>query len=387
MKKQTDLQSISLLVKPASGQCNLSCAYCFYRRVKGLYPGASTKMSRSVANTMIRKTLMADAQLNSFCWQGGEPLLMGLDFFQDAIAFQKKYARPGQVIENTMQTNGLLLDDQWCEFLRKENFLVGISLDGPAPIHDFYRKDHAENGTFAEVMRSIELMKKHDVQFNILCLLTDRNIKSPVELYHFFRSQNFKFLQFINCLETDFASLSLKAFSVRGEETGEFYIKLFDEWFRKDFFDVSIRFFEDILLYLVDGVKASCCYNKECNSYMVVEYNGDCYPCDFFVFKEWKLGNLIESHIQTIMDSPLRTRFAFLKTDIPDTCKECRIAPFCKGDCTRFRYLPETGYKNISEYCTAIKMVYSHVEPHLPEIIKRVEAYRSRQTGEMHTIL
>ena len=137
-------------------------------------------MSLPVAEAVIRKTLLADAPLNSFCWQGGEPLLMGLDFFRDAIAFQKKYARPGQAVENSMQTNGLLLDDQWCEFLRQENFLVGISLDGPAPINDFYRKDSAQKGTFTEVMQSIELMKKHDVQFNILCLLTDRNIKSPV---------------------------------------------------------------------------------------------------------------------------------------------------------------------------------------------------------------
>ena len=137
-------------------------------------------------------------------------------------------------------------------------------------------------------------MKKHDVQFNILCLLTDRNIKSPVELYNFFRSHDFKFLQFINCFEHDHASGALRSFSVRGEEAGEFYIKLFDEWFKKDFFDVSIRFFEDILLYLVDGIKASCCYNQECNSYLVVEHNGDCYPCDFFVFEEWKIGNLMQ---------------------------------------------------------------------------------------------
>jgi uncharacterized protein len=379
MKKHTAPQSISLLVKPTSSLCNLSCAYCFYRRVKGLYPEMPTKMSRPVAETMIRKTLSTDAPLNNFCWQGGEPLLMGLDFFRDAVAFQKKYARPGQAIENSIQTNGLLLDDQWCEFLRKENFLVGISLDGPAPIHDFYRKDYAQRGTFTEVMRSIELMKKQDVQFNILCLLTDRNIKSPVDLYNFFRSHDFKFLQFINCFENDYLTGALKAFSVRGEETGEFYIKIFDEWFRKDFFDVSIRFFEDILLYLIDGVKASCCYNNACSNYLVVEHNGDCYPCDFFVFEEWKIGNLMESGIRNIMNSMLRSRFASLKADLSEACRECRIAPFCKGDCTRFRYLPETGYKNISEYCTAIKMVYHHIEPHLPEIRQRVAAYRIRQ--------
>lgn len=381
MKKQTALQSISLLLKPISGLCNLSCAYCFYRRVKDLYPEIPAKMSRPAAETVIRKTLFADAPTNSFCWQGGEPLLMGLDFFRDAVAFQKKYARPGQAIENSIQTNGLFLDDQWCEFLRKENFLVGISLDGPAPIHDFYRKDHAQKGTFTEVMQSIGLMKKHGVEFNILCLLTDRNIKSPVELYNFFRSHDFKFLQFINCFENDDTSGMLKSFSVRGEETGEFYIKLFDKWFGKDFFDVSIRFFEDILLYLVDGIKVSCCYNNKCSGYLVVEHNGDCYPCDFFVFREWKIGNLIESGIRTIMSSPLRSRFAFLKADLPEACRECRIVTFCMGDCTRFRYLPETGYRNVSEYCTAIRRVYHHIELHLPEIRQRVAAYRSGQPG------
>jgi uncharacterized protein len=376
MKKHTALQSISLLLKPTSSLCNLSCAYCFYRRVRDIYPSMPTKMSLPVAECVIRKTLCADAPHNSFCWQGGEPLLMGLDFFRDIVALQKKYVRPGQVIENSLQTNGLMLDDQWCKFLRQENFLVGISLDGPAEIHDFYRKDFAQKGTFAEVMAGIGLMKKHDVQFNILCLLTDRNIKSPLELYDFFRSHDFRFLQFINCFENDALSNSPEPFSVHGEETGEFYVQLFDEWFARDFFNVSIRFFEDILMYLVDGVKASCCYNDACASYLVVEYNGDCYPCDFFVFKEWKIGNLMESGIRTLMASPLRKRFASRKADLAKACTTCRIAPFCKGDCTRFRYLPETGYKNISEYCTAIKMVYSHIEPHLPEIRKRVAAWR-----------
>lgn len=383
MKKQNALQSISLLVKPASGLCNLSCDYCFYRRVKELYPEMQAKMSRPAAETMIRKALWADAPFNSFCWQGGEPLLMGIEFFRDAVKFQKKYARAGQKIENSIQTNGLLIDDKWCEFFLKEDFLVGISLDGPAPIHDFYRKDYEQKSTFARVMQSINLMKKHGVEFNILCLLTDRNIKSPVELYNFFRSHDFKFLQFINCFENDGASGRLKSFSVRGEETGEFYIRLFDEWFGKDFFEISIRFFEDILLYFVDGIKASCCFNGRCDSYMVVEHNGDCYPCDFFVFSEWKMGNLMRSGIRTIMNSPGRCKFASLKENLPKTCKECRVAGFCMGDCTRFRYLPETGYGNVSEYCSAIRMVYNHIEPRLPEIRHKVADYRRGRNGNV----
>lgn len=302
---------------------------------------------------------------------------MGLDYFQDIVSFQQKYSSPGQVIENSLQTNGVLLNDQWCQFLAKENFLVGISLDGPAHIHDYYRKDHLQKGTFKQVMQSIDMMKKHDVQFNILCLLTDRNIKSPEEVYDFFRSHDFRYIQFINCFESDNLSGELKPYSVRGEETGEFYIKIFDEWFKKDFFSVSVRFFEDILLYLVDGVKASCCYNNMCDSYLVVEYNGDCYPCDFFVFDEWKIGNLMQDDMRSIMKSPLRTSFASRKAEISDECMECSVASFCRGDCIRFRYQPANGYKNISEYCSAIKTVYKHIEPKLPEIRLRVAAYRN----------
>lgn len=382
MEIETPPQSISLLLKPASSRCNCSCTYCFYRRVgEEMYPDRTTLMSRATAETVIRKTLSAGAALNSFCWQGGEPLLMGLDFFRDAVAFQKRHARPGLIVENSLQTNGLLLDDAWCEFLRKENFLVGVSLDGPAPIHDVYRKNPEQNGTFAEVMRGIGLMKKHDVPFNILCLLTDRNIQSPVVLYDFFRSEDLKFLQFINCFEKDGSSGALKPFSVRGEETGEFYKKLFDAWFEKDFFDVSIRFFEDILLYRVDGVKASCCYSPACNGYLVVEHNGECYPCDFFVSREWRIGSLLEDEIGAVLDHPLRLRFASLKAELPEACRECRISPFCMGDCTRFRSRSGKGEGKISEYCAAIQAVYHHIEPQLPEIQKRVAAYRNQPSG------
>ncbi len=378
MNKKNVPQSLSLLVKPASCLCNISCEYCFYRRVHDLYPDSSRRMNSAMLELLTKKTLAAGAVFNSICWQGGEPLLMGLDFFQEAVALQKRYAGAGQIIENSIQTNGLLLDDAWCEFFCQEHFLVGISLDGDARIHDHYRKDHQDGGTFQKTMRGIDFLKAQGVAFNILCLLTDRNIKHPLDVYDFFRAHDFRFLQFINCFEPDSTTGILKEVSVRGRETGEFYIKLFDRWYQNDFFDVSIRFFEDILLYLVDGVKASCCYNHTCGSYVVVEHNGDCYPCDFFVDKNWKIGNLEKSDLLTIMKSPLNAAFAAMKTALPDECKTCAILSFCRGDCTRYRYRRESGFTNISEYCACIKMVYHHIKPYLPEIRKRVEAVRSR---------
>ena len=330
-------------------------------------------MSAFDAEAIISNTLSANAGHNSFCWQGGEPMLMGLDFYKDAVEFQKIHSQPGQIIENSIQTNGILINEEWCEFFLKEKFLVGISLDGPGEFHDFYRKKNDGSGSFGDVMKSIAMMKKHGVEFNILCLLTDRNIKFPAELYDFFRSNNFKFLQFINCFENDAAGV-IKKNSVRGEETEEFYIRLFDEWFGRDFFDVSIRFFEDILLYYIDGVKASCCYNNICSSYIVVEHNGDCYPCDFYVFENWKIGNLANSSIQTVLKNPLRAEFASLKSSLSDECRACGISEFCMGDCTRFR-----AFRNISEYCISMKMFYNHIEPYLPEIKSRVAEFRNKK--------
>ncbi len=368
----TSAQSISLLLKPASCLCNLSCEYCFYNRVHDLYPGSSKKMSALDEETIICNTLSANAMHNSFCWQGGEPMLMGIDFFRDAVEFQKRYSQPGQIIENSIQTNGVLINEEWCRFFLKENFLVGISLDGPKDIHDFYRKKNDGSGSFDDVMKSISMMKKFGVEFNILCLLTDRNIKFPVELYNFFRSHGFNFIQFINCFENDAAG-DLKKISVRGEETGEFYIRLFDQWYRNDFSDVSIRFFEDILMYYVDGVKASCCYNNICSSYIVVENNGDCYPCDFYVYEKWNIGNLANSSIQSVLKNPQRAKFASLKSNISEECRKCDISGFCLGDCTRFRTID-----NISEYCISMKMIYNHIEPYLPEIKRRVAEIRNK---------
>jgi uncharacterized protein len=352
--------------------CNLSCEYCFYKRVNGIYKDNLKKMNPIDAESIICNTLSANAAHNSFCWQGGEPMLMGVDFFRDALDFQKKYAMPGQIIENSIQTNGVLINREWCDFFRKEKLLVGISLDGPRDFHDFYRKNSAGHGSFDDVMKSIEMMEKYGVEFNVLCLLTDRNIKYPLEIYKFFRSRGFRYLQFINCFETDFQLGKIKNFSVSGKETGEFYIQIFDEWFNNDFYDVSIRFFEDMLMYFIDGVKASCCYNETCCSYIVVEHNGDCYPCDFYVYEEWNIGNLSNLSLQSVLKNPLRRKFAEIKSAYSPECAKCSILSFCRGDCTRFRFID-----NKSEYCISMKMIYDHIKPYLPEIKKRVDVFRS----------
>jgi uncharacterized protein len=361
---------MNLLIKPSSYHCNIDCTYCFYKRVKSVYPEGKAMMSLETAEEMIEKTLSLGNLSNSFCWQGGEPTLLGLDFYREVVAIQSRHLRTGQQVENSLQTNGILLDEAWCAFLRENRFLVGVSLDGPEEIHDHYRRSSSGRGTFHRVMESIDRMRKHSVDFNILTLLTDVNIRKPEELYRFYRENDFNYLQFIPCIEYDDSGNHLP-FSIHGPDLGAFYCTIFDLWMEDGFPYVSIRLFEDILLYLLDGIHASCGWLEECGSYLLVEHNGDCYPCDFFVYPEWKLGNLREQPLQDIMSNPLRNKFGRMKTLIPDECKKCQWLDFCHGDCTRFRQSSDGQFKNLSEFCISWKMLLEHLEPSRESITER----------------
>ncbi len=334
-------------------------------------------MSIENACAMVEKTLDDGRAHNIFIWQGGEPALMGLEFFEEIARFQRSVKRNGQVVENCLQTNGLLLDDAWCGFLADEDWLVGISLDGPEKIHDRYRITPDGQGTFTRVMDTIERMRKNRVKFNILTLLTDANVREHEGVYRFFRKNSFNFLQFINCFEWDEEHTGLTGFSVNGREVGKFYERIFDLWMDDGFPHVSIRFFEDILMYHIDGRHVSCCWMENCDNYFVVEHNGDCYPCDFFVYPEWRLGNIVTDDMDSIVNSPLRSKFAAMKSEYPDECRECALFKFCHGDCTKFRQTPAGGYTAQSEYCESLKSLVSHLEPRLGEIHRKVMDIRS----------
>jgi uncharacterized protein len=364
------MNTLSLLVKPASYRCNLECSYCFYKRVAGVYEEPSPFMDHDTLDTMTRTAMRSGAGLVSFCWQGGEPTLLGVDFFRDAVETQKKYARAGQRVENLLQTNGVLLDDDWLRFLHDNRFLVGISLDGPAEVNDAYRVDTRGNGTFHAVMDAIDGMRDHGVDFNVLTLLHDGNVKQPDRLYDFMRRNSFDYLQFIPCFEVD-ERLETLPFSVNGTELGDFYCRLFDRWYDDGFPYVSIRLFQDILMYLVDGTPASCCWHDTCTSYLVVEHNGDCYPCDFFVYPEWYLGNITRDDLASIVHSRKRTEFSAMKSRVPPACRECRWFGFCHGDCTRFRLDGKGTYTDVSRYCEAWSTLLEHIEPVTEEIRDR----------------
>jgi uncharacterized protein len=373
------MQSLSLLIKPSSHHCNLACDYCFYKRVAGVYP-AGTLMSRETAGTMIEKALAAARGRVSFTWQGGEPTLLGLDFYREVVRLQNRFRRPGQSVENSLQTNGVLLTEEWAVFLKENRFLAGISLDGPAEIHDRYRKDTKGAGTYEAVMRGIARLRRHDVPFNILCLLTDANVGDPLELYDFFRNKGFSHLQFIPCLETDPDTGEPLPFSVTSDQLLPFYTALFDRWMDDGFFDVSIRMFEDILIWLIDGAKVSCGFSDRCDSYLLVEHNGDVYPCDFFVYPEYRVGSVADSSFAELAACPARERFAALKLALPAECARCEWLSFCRGDCTRFRADRSGGYTALSAFCGLNKGLLTHISPHVPEIRRRVTEFRERTT-------
>jgi uncharacterized protein len=368
----------SLLIKPASYLCNIECAHCFYKRVEDVYPEHRPFMERETMATLVRKTLALGCGHNTFCWQGGEPTLMGIDFFREVVRAQKRFGLAGQVVGNSLQTNGVLIDSAWAEFLAENRFLVGLSIDGPREFHDHYRMYASGAGTFDRALHAVEVFRNHGVEFNVLTLLTDANVSAPETLYRFFREQGFSHLQFVPCFEKDPTTGEDYQFSISAEELGNFHCRLFDLWLDDGFPDVSIRIFEDILIYFIDGVHVSCNWYEQCASYFVIEHNGDVYPCDFFVYPEWRLGNIIEDSYEKIARNPLLEKFAQMKSALPDACMECRWQSFCHGDCTKFRLDGDGGYGNVSAYCTARKMLLEHIEPHVEPLKERVLEIRRR---------
>ena len=366
----------NFLIKPTSHLCNLACEYCFYRRVAGVYSQPSTRMTAQTAELLIRQALGQGPGRFSFCWQGGEPTLMGLDFFRNVIKIQADLIGPGQSIENSLQTNGLLIDNDWAEFLHDSQFLVGLSLDGPAKIHDRYRVHANGKGSFDQVMQTVDRLARNKVDFNILTLLTNANVNRAEELYRFLRTRGFSHLQFIPCLERD-DSGQLRPYSVTGQQVGRFYTELFDIWLADGFPRVSVRLFEDLLIFLLDGVHVSCGWGRACDTYLLVEHNGDMYPCDFYVYPEWRLGNLQQEGLTGVIESPKRKEFAVMKSELPGPCRSCKWLNVCQGDCSRHRILDADGKSKISEYCTAWKMLFEHVESHPRDI--RAEAMQARQ--------
>ena len=272
----------TLLIKPSGSDCNLDCSYCFYKNRSPDVGTGRQRMTEQVLEKLIKDYLRPGFPVAGFAWQGGEPTLMGLDFYKKAVELQKKYASPNQQVSNSLQTNAILLDEKWCQFLHDNNFLVGISIDGPACFHDYYRIDHAGKGTFDKVISAIEICREYKVEFNVLVLLNNKNVEHPDELFDFFIKKGIGYLQFIPCVEIDPVTNKIAQFSISPAQYGKFLCRLFDRWADYGPTKLSIRDFESILSFCLTGRGTLCTFDRQCSQYIVVEHNGDCFPCDFF---------------------------------------------------------------------------------------------------------
>jgi uncharacterized protein len=329
------MKPFSLLIKPVSCDCTLECRYCFYKKTAACYPEHSTMMSKSTLEAILKQYLSLCFPVSSLCFQGGEPLLADPHLYHAIPELFDRYAHDGQTLEVSFQTNGVGITPEWTNLFALLHALVGVSLDGPENLHDAYRVTWGGNGTFTSVMNGIDLLRQDDIPFNILTMITDKSVGHADAIYTFFREQGFNWLQFIPCVETDLLTNELSEHSITGEGFERFYSTLFDRWFDNGYPDVSIRLFEDILFTLVDGVAGSCTHKPVCDGYLVIEYNGDVYPCDFFVDPAWYLGTIHRQPIAELLRHPLRLQFMQLKTEYASGCGNCKFNALCRGGCPK----------------------------------------------------
>lgn len=367
-----NFETFSLLVKPASADCNLACAYCFYRPKSALYPQTSRhRMSDEVLAKMISEYMSLVGQHASFGWQGGEPLLMGLDFFKKVVYYQQMYGRAGQIVANGFQTNATLIDDDWARLFKRYNFLVGVSLDGPADIHDYYRCSTAGQPSYDRVMRAIDILKLHGVEFNILVLVNERNVSQAKELYNFFVERGMRYLQFIPCIEKDPITKQAADFSIKPEEYGKFLCDLFDAWMGDGMPSTYIRLFDALLMDYAGVGQPLCQFQERCGSYVVVEYNGDIYACDFFVEPEWCLGNLMEISLEQILRSDRYKEFSERKSWHTQACQQCRWLSICHGACPKHRTVLGNSVEHPSYFCPAYKTFFEYSHQRFIDLSRR----------------
>ena len=373
-----------IMAKPIGPICNLNCKYCFYLEKENLYKDVSNfKMSDQVLESLIKQQIEGHKTSNvNFAWQGGEPTLLGVEYFEKVVKLQKKYAN-GKTIENSFQTNGILLDDKWCDFFAKNNFLVGISIDGPAEIHNKYRVSKGNKPTFDFVIRGIEYLKKHNVEFNTLTVVQSDNSKYPLEIYRFLKEIGSGFMQFIPIVErisevetNDGLSLVspdyeknavVSDWSVNPKTYGNFLISIFDEWVRNDVGNYYVQIFDVALEAWVGNNPSLCIFNDTCGDAMAIEHNGDLYSCDHYVYPENLLGNILEEPMESLINSEQQEIFGKYKKDsLPKYCKNCNVRFVCNGECPKHRFIKTpNGEDGLNYLCEGYYKFFNHIDPYM----------------------
>lgn len=379
-------QPFHVMTKPIGPICNLDCNYCYYLHKEELYPkGNGWKMARPCLESYIRQYMDAQpkgATEVTFAWQGGEPTLLGLDFFQRCVELQKKYARRGMKIANTLQTNGILLDEEWCRFFLQHEFLIGLSIDGPAELHDAHRVDHQGRGSHAKVISALRKLKKFGVEFNALVVVNRTNGDHGARIYRYLRDTGCRFIQFIPVVErfgigrhaegdmrseecTPFseAATAVSSRSVLPEQFGRFLCDVFDEWVRHDVGRVFVQIFDQALSAWVGVEPSLCIFRKTCGRALAMEHNGDVYSCDHFVEPDHLLGNLNVVPLEELVNSGRQQAFGDAKLNsLPQYCIDCEVRHACNGECPKNRFLQTPdGADGLNYLCAGYRMFFNHI--------------------------
>jgi uncharacterized protein len=384
------MDNFHLMAKPAGPACNLNCTYCFYLEKKNLFKPGTTLMNDQVLEAYTEKYIRSQkGPMVEFTWQGGEPTIAGLDFFRKAINYQKKFKENKQ-ISNSLQTNGTLINEEWCRFLAKHKFLVGLSLDGPENLHNNYRRNNGGKSTFLKVERTIRLLKKYDVDFNILTTVNDMNSREPLKVYDYYKRSGIQFVQFIPIIErtagTQARALGLNLaspqdtqqdaqvtdWSVKPEKYADFLITIFDRWVRNDIGKLFIMNFEWALSAGIYGVSGSCHHAETCGFAGIIEHNGDIYSCDHFVYPAYKIGSILEDDPSILFNSPAQLAFGNEKKNgLTEECRNCEVLHICHGGCPKHRFVSGQNY-----LCSAYRRFFNHIVPYVEAARNILESNR-----------
>jgi uncharacterized protein len=384
MKASREFQ---VFAKPAGAACNLGCRYCYYLKKKGLYPEVhSLRMPEDILEQYIVQHIDAfPGEVIHFSWHGGEPTVAGLDYFQKIVALQHKHRPPDRRITNGMQTNGTLLDDRWCRFLAAEGFAVGISLDGPPEMHDRHRVTKSQHPTHAQAMRGYRLLRKHRIPHDILCVVNSHNVQYPGEVYGFFKQIGARYIAFLPLVEPrpeDRDGISRR--TVPADTFGSFLCTIFDEWLNRDIGRIQVQIIEEATRAAFGQEHSLCIFRKICGDVPVIEHNGDFFACDHFVDPDHRLGNIQQTPLVALLESPAQRAFGQAKWDtLPRYCRQCTVRDMCNGGCPKNRILQTPdGESGLNYLCEGYKRFFTHCRP----FVEQLAALWQSQAGDRQPI-
>lgn len=364
----------AIMWKTVSEQCNLACKYCYYSHCQGQLRGGVQRIAPDLLQKVIREMMSAARGNATFLWQGGEPLLAGLPFFEQIVSFQAQYARPHTLIHNAIQTNGTLITRRWAAFFKRYAFVVGVSLDGPQHIHDVQRITSSGAGTYSAVMKGVHTLRAEGVDPNILMVLHEDNIQRQEELFDWMDRESFRHVQFIPCMSfTSQQSTTDSSYAISAEQYGTFLCRAFDWWYRGGRPEVSIRLFEDWLQQMLGLESSSCIHASSCPRVLVLDHLGNAYPCDFFIQPSFKLGNANTQTLAELNQAAAWEFFRQAKSDLPLSCKRCEYVHYCRGGCPRNRPVSDSSASIGCDYfCKSYRMLYAYAEDRMRLLAQRI---------------